>query len=69
MKVGFNMLVCASLVTREHLPELKIVKKAGADGVEIPVMEGKVSHYNELGRILDDLGLRRTSAMAILDQA
>jgi len=69
MKVGFNMLVCSSLVTREHLPELKIVKKAGADGVEIPVMEGKVSHYKELGGLLDDIGLGRTSAMAILDMA
>ena len=69
MKVGFNMLVCATLVGREHLPELKIVQKAGADGVEIPVMEGDTAHYVELGKMLDDIGLLRTSAMAILDQA
>lgn len=67
MKVGFNMLVCASLVTKEHLSQLKTIKKAGADGVEIPVMEGDVAHYKKLGKMLDDLGLERTSSMAIID--
>jgi len=69
MKVGFNMLVLASLITRKHLPELKAVKKAKADGVEIPTMEGPVSCYRELGGILDDVGLRRTSSIAIVDKA
>ncbi len=69
MKVGFNMLVLASLITRKHLPELKAVKKAGADGVEIPTMEGPVSCYTELGKILDDVGLGRTSSIAIVDKA
>lgn len=69
MKVGFNMLVCASLVTNKHLPLLKVIKKAGADGVEIPVMEGDVAHYRQLGKMLDDLGLERTSSMALCSKS
>lgn len=69
MKVGFNMLVLASLITRKHLPELKAVKKAKADGVEVPTMEGPVSCYKELAKILDDIGLQRTSSIAIVDKA
>ena len=41
-------------------------EEAGADGVEIPIMEGKVSDYVVLGKILDDLGLERTSSMAFV---
>jgi D-psicose/D-tagatose/L-ribulose 3-epimerase len=67
MKVGLNMLLYASLISREHVAQLKTVKKAGADGVEIPVMEGDVAHYKKLGKILDDVGLERTSCMVIPD--
>lgn len=66
MKVGVNMLLWATYVTREHVAALKAIKAAGADGVEIPIMEGEVAAYRELGKLLDDLGLQRTSAMAFV---
>jgi D-psicose/D-tagatose/L-ribulose 3-epimerase len=66
MNVGVNMLLWATCVTREHLAALRAIKAAGADGVEIPIMEGKASSYRELGRMLDDLGLKRTSSMAFV---
>jgi D-psicose/D-tagatose/L-ribulose 3-epimerase len=66
MKIGVNLLLYATCITKEHTPLLKAVKEAGANGVEVPTMEGKVSDYVELGKILDDLGLERTSAMAFV---
>ena len=66
MKIGINLLLYATSVTKKHVSLLKAMKEAGADGVEIPTMEGKVSDYVELGKILDDLGLERTSSMAFV---
>jgi len=36
MKIGFNMLLWTTHVTKEHLPILETLKKVGYDGVEIP---------------------------------
>ena len=66
MNVGVNMLLWATCVTRDHVAALQAIKAAGADGVEIPIMEGQVSAFRELGLLLDDLGLKRTSSMAFV---
>lgn len=66
MNIGVNMLLWATSVNKEHLAALRAIKSAGADGVEIPIMEGKVAAYRELGALLDDLGLKRTSSMAFV---
>jgi D-psicose/D-tagatose/L-ribulose 3-epimerase len=65
MKVGFNLLLWTTHVTDKHVPILKDLKKAGYDGVEIPMFEGTPDHYARLGETLDKLGLERTS-VAIL---
>ena len=62
MKFGFNLLLWTSHVTKEHLPILKAIKKAGYDGVEIPIFEGMPDHFAWLGGELDKLGLERTTA-------
>ena len=61
MKFGFNLLLWTPHVTKEHLPILKALKKAGYDGVEVPVFEGTPDHYARLGDELDKLGLGRTT--------
>jgi D-psicose/D-tagatose/L-ribulose 3-epimerase len=66
MNIGVNMLLWATCVTREHIAALRAIKEAGADGVEIPIMEGQAEAYRDLGRLLDDLGLKRTSSMAFV---
>lgn len=66
MKIGINLLLYATSVTQEHALLLKTMKEAGADGVEIPTMEGKVADYVALGKMLDGLGLERTSSMAFV---
>jgi D-psicose/D-tagatose/L-ribulose 3-epimerase len=65
MKVGINMLLWATHVTKEHRAQIKKIKAAGADGVEIPIFEGEVPHYRELATMLDDIGLERTSCIAL----
>jgi D-psicose/D-tagatose/L-ribulose 3-epimerase len=66
MNIGVNMLLWATCVTREHRAALETIKAAGADGVEIPIMEGQAAAYRELGSMLDDLGLKRTASMAFV---
>jgi D-psicose/D-tagatose/L-ribulose 3-epimerase len=66
MKIGINCLLFATHVTKEHVSMLKGIKAAGANGVEIPTMEGKVEDYVSLGNLLNDLGLERTSSMAFV---
>jgi len=66
MKVGINMLLWATHVTSDYTAQLKQIKKAGADGVEIPIFEGDLAHYRQLGKLLDDVGLERTSSMAFV---
>lgn len=68
MNIGINMLLWASNVTAEHREALEMIKAAGADSVEIPVMEGAAADYRELGKMLDDIGLTRTTCMAMCSE-
>lgn len=66
MNLGVNMLLWATNVTKEHRTALEAIRAAGAEGVEIPILEGDSAAYRELGRMLDDLGLKRTASMAFV---
>lgn len=61
MKTGMNLLLWATHVTEEHFPLIEKIKKAGFDGVEIPVFEGDAAHYKKLGAHLKSLGLGCTT--------
>ena len=65
MKFGFNILLWTPHVTAEHLPIIKALKKAGYDGVEIPMFEGTPDHYAWLGDELDKLELGRTTVSVL----
>ena len=65
MKIGFCMLLWTTNVTAQHRPILEDLKATGYDGVEIPVFEGTPDYYAKLGRILDEIGLERTSISII----
>jgi D-psicose/D-tagatose/L-ribulose 3-epimerase len=60
MKIGFNLLLWTGHVTQAHYPLLRDIKKAGYDGVEVPIFEGAPDHYARLGEALDKIGLERT---------
>ena len=65
MKIGFNMFLWTGHVTEEHQPTMAALKKQGYDGVQIPVLEGDVSDYSRLKKMLDDMGLECTALTII----
>ena len=69
MKIGFCKLLWATNVTKKHTDILRDLKKTGYDGVEIPVFGGRPKNYATLGRLLDDIGLERTTISVIPDLA
>jgi len=68
MKVGFNMLLWTTHVTDDDLPLLEAIKKAGYDGVEIPIFEGDPAHFEKVGQAIKDNGLDCTSVTVIPDE-
>ena len=65
MKYGFNLLLWTGHVTDEHLPIFKALKKAGYDGVELPLFEGTPDHYARLGEHLQKLELGVTTVSVL----
>lgn len=60
MKLGFDLLLWTTHVTEQHWPILDRLKATGYDGAEIPMFEGEVAHYRQLGQRLRDVGLAAT---------
>jgi D-psicose/D-tagatose/L-ribulose 3-epimerase len=56
-----NLLLWTTNVTAEHFPLLAKLKKAGFDGVEVPIFQGDEAHFKRLGQELKDLGLASTA--------
>lgn len=70
MKVGINLMLWTGHVTPADAPLLQTLKDTGFDGVELPLLDVSSStHYAELGQILDDIGLKRTTTAIIPDAA
>jgi D-psicose/D-tagatose/L-ribulose 3-epimerase len=65
MKYGFNLLLWTGHVTQEHVPLFKAIKKAGYDGVELPLFEGTTDHYAKLGEQLAKLDLGVTAVSVL----
>jgi D-psicose/D-tagatose/L-ribulose 3-epimerase len=69
MKVGMNLLLWTTHVTSDHYPILASLKKAGYDGVEVPLFEGDDNHYKQLRKELDNQGLKCTTVALVNEQA
>ena len=69
MKAGFNMLLWTGHVTEEDFPRLKMLKKAGFDGVEIPLFGGEVAHFEKVADAIKDNGLGCTSVTVKIGRA
>src|SRR4051794_15367526 len=50
MKFGMNLLLWTGHVTQEHFPLLAQLKRAGYDGVELPLFEGDAAHYRTVAQ-------------------
>jgi D-psicose/D-tagatose/L-ribulose 3-epimerase len=69
MFLGFNMLLWTPFVTEDHYPLFERLKKAGYDGVELPIFEGTPEHYGRIGQALQDSGLQCSGIAVIPDEA
>ncbi|HEY3621597.1 MAG TPA: sugar phosphate isomerase/epimerase [Roseiarcus sp.] len=67
MLLGFNMLLWSTHITEEHFPLFAGIKRAGFDGVELPIFEGTPDHFRTVGRAIRDNGLRATAVTVIPD--
>jgi D-psicose/D-tagatose/L-ribulose 3-epimerase len=69
MKTGMNLLLWTTHVTPEHFPILARLKKAGFDGVEVPLFEGDAAHYRTIRKELDNQGLGCTTVTVAVPEA
>ena len=69
MKLGMNMLLWASHVTEAHYPIFEKIKKAGFDGVELPLFEGDAAHFTAIGAELARQGLGCTTVTCLSTDA
>lgn len=69
MLLGFNLLLWTTHAVDEHLPLFAELKRAGYDGVELPIFEGEPEHFARVGRALRDEGLRCTAVTVLPDEA
>jgi D-psicose/D-tagatose/L-ribulose 3-epimerase len=69
MKTGFNLLLWTTHVGETHFSLLEKLKAAGYDGVEIPVFEGDVAHFEQVARALADNGLDCTTVTVLPSEA
>jgi D-psicose/D-tagatose/L-ribulose 3-epimerase len=69
MKIGMNLLLWTGHVTQEHFHLLPTLKKAGFDGVEIPVLEGDPAHFKAVRKELDNAGLACTTVALVTPEA
>ena len=53
MKLGFNLLLWTTHVREDQFHLIDDLKATGYDGVEIPLFEGDVAHYEKLGKKLN----------------
>jgi D-psicose/D-tagatose/L-ribulose 3-epimerase len=65
--LGFNMLLWSTHISEEHFPLFAKIKRAGFDGVELPIFEGTPEHFRAVGRAIRDNGLRATAVTVIPD--
>ena len=57
MKAGFNLLLWTDHVTEQHFPIIEKLARAGYDGVEVPILEGKPEHYAKVRAVVEANGL------------
>src|SRR5690348_741181 len=61
MKIGMNLLLWTGHVTEAQFPLLEKLKRAGFDGVEVPIFEGDEAHYKKIGQELRRQGMTCTT--------
>ncbi len=69
MKVGINFLLWTGHVTAEHFPLFAELRRAGFDGVEVPIFDvSDPAHYARVGAAARDEGLECTASTVLPDE-
>ena len=68
MKIGFNLLLWTTNLGLKDFHLLEKLKKAGYDGVEVPIFEGSPEHYHSISELLKNLDLECTGISVIPDE-
>ncbi|MCA9509772.1 MAG: sugar phosphate isomerase/epimerase [Myxococcota bacterium] len=69
MRIGMNLLLWGVEIDSSHLPVLEMLRSAGYDGVEIPVVGQPDAEIAALRRATETLGLAVTTATFIPPEA
>ena len=70
MKIGFNLLLYTGHVTEANYSVIEKLKKAGYDGVELPIFDvSNPAHFSSIGKVLQDNGLQCTAVTVLPDEA
>ena len=67
MKIGMNMLLWTNHVTEQHLIMVEKLKNVGYDGIELPLGDGDINHYQNLGNHLINLEMGCTAVTSLLE--
>ena len=65
MKLGFNLLLWTTHVREDQFHLIDDLKATGFDGVEIPLFEGEIAHYEKLGKKIKQAGMS-SSAVTVM---
>ncbi len=57
MKIGINLLLWTDFVSADHYGLLKQIKDIGYDGIEFPLGQGDLAHYEPIAKEIQQLGL------------
>ena len=67
MKIGMNMLLWTDHVTEQHYPIIEKLKETGFEGIEIPLGDGEIAHYEAIGSHLENIGMGATCVTSLLE--
>ncbi len=62
-----NMLLWTNHVTEQHFPVFEKLKDAGYEGIELPLGDGDVAHYNAIGNRIADMNMGVTCVTSLLE--
>ncbi len=68
VKIGMNMLLWGTRISREHIPVFEGLAAAGYDGVEIPVADQGDAELRAMASACDALGLQRTASAFVTEE-
>lgn len=69
MKIGFNTLYWTPFLSEKDFFLIEKVKKIGYDGIEVPLFEGNLAHYQSIGRFLEEQEMESTALAIIPDES